>query len=83
MESHQPDRVGIEIQRDGSWRETVARYSQPKNLTSACIAMFDNLVEDGIPEAWAALRALDLHGCTDIIIDAQHLNFAKMRRTLT
>ena len=66
-----------------SWRETVAKYARLKNLTASCIHMYDELISDGIPEPWAALRALDLHGCTDIIVDAQHLDMAKIRQTLS
>jgi hypothetical protein len=77
------DRVGIEIRREGSWRDTVAKYARHKNLTAACIAMYDALIEDGFAEPWAALRSLDLHGCTDLIVDAQHLDMRKIHQTLS
>jgi hypothetical protein len=78
-------RVGIEIRREDhtSWRDTVARYARHKNLTMACIAMFDSLIADGFPEPWAALRSLDLHGCTDVIIERQHLDIATIHQTLS
>jgi hypothetical protein len=78
-------RVGIEIRRDpmSSWRETVARYARLRNMISPATIMFDRLVSEGVSEPWAALRTLDYHGCTDVIVDRQHIDLAKMRATLT
>jgi len=69
-------RVGIEIRRDEnfSWRETLVRYARLRNLVSECTAMYDGLIEAGMAEPWAALKALDHHGCTDVILDQQHLD---------
>jgi len=36
--------------------------------------MYDGLIEAGMAEPWAALKALDHHGCTDVILDQQHLD---------
>ena len=69
------DRVGIEIIRsnDLSWRETVAKYARIKNCVSQATVMYDDLIGAGFAEPWAALKALDHHGCTDVIISDQHL----------
>jgi len=76
------ERVGIEIIRkeDHSWRETVARYARLKNLVSDATMMFDDLVSSGFAEPWAALKALDHHGCTDVIISNQHLAAGQVNR---
>lgn len=85
VDTLEPTRVGIEIQRgpDQSWRDVVVRYADIKHLAPPCLAMYDGLIEQGHDEAWAALRTLDLHGCTDVIIGHMHLDLAKIHATLT
>jgi len=69
-------RVGIEIRRreSESWRDLVSRYAALKDRVSPCIIKFDELVTAGFAEPWAALKALDEHGCTDVIVDTQHID---------
>lgn len=65
------NKIGVVIDRHGSWRETVIYYARHRNRISAAIKIFDECLERGMAEPWAALRALDDTCCADIISDKQ------------
>lgn len=74
------DRVGVEIRLRGTWRETVAHYAKMKNLATAAIMMYDDLISRGLEEPWAALETLSTHGCCDLILGNQHLKLSSLGR---
>lgn len=66
-------RVGVMIERCGTWRETVIRYAGYKHLEGPCLYRYDVLVNEGMMEPWAALKALDEHCCADVVMDKSHM----------
>lgn len=63
-------RVGILISKRGTWRNTVAHYATIKDCSPQALDFYDQLIEAGWIEYWAALRAVDQFACADVIFDA-------------
>lgn len=70
-----PTRIGVEINRNKNetWEALIVRYATSKNLVASCLNMYNELIDRGIHEPYAALQCLAEHACTDVILDSHHV----------
>ena len=48
----------IERRGDEAWRDVVVRMSQEYSLPTDTITLFDQAIEDGMPDQYAAVNAI-------------------------